>query len=72
MFLGQLDCTLEIGGVCVNFNTVGKHPLGKRTDFMALVKHGLKGVVNFGKQVFCVVGTPNQLGTLQPLKEFRF
>jgi hypothetical protein len=39
---------------------------------MALVKNGLKGVVNIGEQVFGIVGTPNQLWTLQPLKKFRF
>ncbi|MGA3143736.1 MAG: hypothetical protein ABSF10_12070 [Verrucomicrobiota bacterium] len=50
--MGQLDCALKIGGVNFHFNTIGEHFLGKRTDFVPLVKHGLKGVVNIGKAGF--------------------
>ena len=39
---------------------------------MPLVEDGLKGVVNFGEKVFGVVVAPNQLRTLQTVKEFRF
>ena len=57
MFLGQLDCPLEIGGVGVNLNSVREHPFGERTDLVALVKHGLQAGVHFGEQMFGVVGT---------------
>ena len=35
------DRSLEISGVCVNFNTVWKHPFSQRTDFVTLIEDGL-------------------------------
>ena len=55
-----MNCPLEIGGVGVDFNAIGEHFLGKRTDIVALVKNRLKGIVNFGEKVFGVVVRPQQ------------
>ena len=70
MLLGQLDCALEIFGIGINLNAIGKHFLGKCSHLMPLVKHRLQGIINCGEQMLGVVVAPQQFVTLQAVKEF--